>query len=42
MAKKMKPRAKFVKTGQSCPAGWSKRVIRARGGRLQELCVKPK
>lgn len=42
MAKRTPPRARFVKSGQSCPVGWSKRTIRTKSGRKQELCVAPK
>lgn len=42
MAKARAPKAKFVKAGQACPAGWTRRVVRTRGGRLQDLCVKTK
>jgi len=38
---KMKPRAKFVKQGASCPVGWTKKTIKVRGGR-RDLCLAPK
>lgn len=42
MAKRTLPRARFVKLGQACPVGWSKKVIKTKSGRKQELCVAPK
>lgn len=38
---RMKPRAKFVKAGTSCPVGWNKKVIKVNGGK-RELCLAPK
>jgi hypothetical protein len=42
MAKRTPPKAKFVKAGQACPVGWRKKIVMAKGGRRQELCVGPK
>ena len=38
---KMKPKARFVKQGASCPVGWKKKTILVRGGK-RELCLAPK
>lgn len=41
MAKRTPPKARFVKEGQACPVGWTKKVIKVKSGK-RELCVAPK
>lgn len=38
---KMKPRARFIKKGASCPVDWTKKTIKVNGGE-RVLCLAPK